>query len=110
MWYYKNGKCLVSTNVVTGMKNSHDTTKGLFHIWERKSPARLVGETWDTMVNYWLAVTYDGIGIHDSTWRTSGYGGNIYTYDGSHGCINTPYDQAKKIYDNCSVGTPVVIY
>lgn len=110
MWYYKNGKCLVSTNVVTGMKNSHDTTKGLFHIWERKSPARLVGETWDTMVNYWLAVTYDGIGIHDSTWRTGGYGGNIYTYDGSHGCINTPYDQAKKIYDNCSVGTPVVIY
>lgn len=110
MWYYKNGVCIVSTDVVTGMKNSHDTTKGLFYIWQRKSPARLVGATWDTYVNYWLAVTYDGIGIHDSTWRTGGYGGNIYTYDGSHGCINTPYDQVKKIYDNCTMNTPVVIY
>lgn len=110
MWYYKNGKCLVSTPVVTGMKNSFDTTKGLFYVWEKKSPARLVGETWDTQVNYWLAVTHDGIGIHDSTWRTSGYGGNIYTYNGSHGCINTPYDKVKTIYNNCTVGTPVVVY
>ncbi len=110
MWFYKNGQCLVSTPVVTGMKNSYDTTKGLFYVWEKKSPSRLVGPTWDVYVDYWLGVTYDGIGIHDSTWRTSGYGGNIYTYDGSHGCINTPYDKVKKIYDNCPMGTPVVIY
>lgn len=110
MWYYKNGECIVSTPVVTGMKNSYDTTKGLFYVWEKKSPARLVGPTWDVQVNYWIAITTDGIGIHDSTWRSSGYGGNIYTYDGSHGCVNTPYDKVKKIYSNCSIGTPVVIY
>lgn len=110
MWYYKNGRCIASTPVVTGMKNKYDTPKGLFHVWEKKSPARLVGPTWDVVVNYWIGITSSGIGLHDSMWRTTGYGSNIYTYDGSHGCINTPYDQVKKIYDNCTLGTPVVVY
>lgn len=110
MWYYKNGELIVSTDVVTGYKNAHDTPTGLYYIINKASPAELVGETWDVWVNFWLGVTYDGIGIHDSTWRTGGYGGNIYTYDGSHGCINTPYDAVKKIYENCKENTPVVIY
>lgn len=110
MWFYKNGELIVSTDVVTGYKNAHDTPTGLYYIINKASPAELVGETWDVWVNYWLGVTNDGIGIHDSTWRYSGYGGNIYTYDGSHGCINTPYDAVKKIYDNCEENTPVVIY
>ena len=110
MWYYKNGELIVSTDVVTGYKNAHDTPTGLYYIINKASPAELVGETWDVWVNFWLGVTYDGVGIHDSTWRTGGYGGNIYTYDGSHGCINTPYDAVKKIYDNCKENTPVVIY
>lgn len=109
MWYYKEGKLIVSTDVVTGNKNSHDTPTGLYYIINKASPTRLVGDTWDVYVNYWLGVTYDGVGIHDATWR-SGFGGNIYTYNGSHGCINTPYDQVKKIYENCSEKTPVVIY
>lgn len=110
MRYYKAGKCIADTPVVTGMKNKYDTPKGLFYVWEKKSPARLIGPTWDVQVNYWIGITTDGIGIHDSMWRASGYGGNIYTYDGSHGCINTPYDKVKSIYNNCSLGTPVVIY
>lgn len=110
MWYYKDGKLIVSTDVVTGYKNAHDTPTGLYYVINKASPAELVGETWDVWVNFWLGVTYDGVGIHDSTWRTGGYGGNIYTYDGSHGCINTPYDAVKKIYDNCKENTPVVIY
>lgn len=110
MWYYKDGELLVSTDVVTGYKNAHDTPTGLYYVINKASPAELVGSSWDVWVNYWLGVTYDGVGIHDSTWRTSGYGGSIYTYDGSHGCINTPYDAVKKIYDNCVENTPVIIY
>ncbi len=111
MWYYEKGKLVVSTPVVTGLKYGRDTTTGLFDIFNKESPARLVGETWDTYVNYWLAVTYDGIGIHDSTWRADyEYGGDTYTYDGSHGCINTPYDKVEEMYEKVKVGTPVVIY
>ncbi|MEE0859130.1 MAG: L,D-transpeptidase family protein [Acutalibacteraceae bacterium] len=111
MWYFENGKLVVSTPVVTGLKYGRDTSTGLYDVYNKESPARLVGESWDTYVNYWLAVTYDGIGIHDSTWRSNWeYGGNTYTYDGSHGCINTPYDKVEELYELVEVGTPVVIY
>lgn len=111
MWYFEDGKLVVSTPVVTGMKYYNDTSTGLYEIYNKESPARLVGETWDTYVNYWMAVTYDGIGIHDSTWRYDyEYGGSTYTYDGSHGCINTPYYKVEELYELVDIGTPVVIY
>lgn len=49
------------------------------------------------------------VGIHDATWRTE-FGGNMYQWDGSHGCINVPYDKAAAIYANIEVGMPVVVY
>ena len=111
MWYFEKGKLVVSTPVVTGLKNARDTSKGLFEVYFKQSPANLVGETWDTVVTYWMAVTYDGQGIHDASWRwDSEYGGNTYTYDGSHGCINTPYDKVQKMYERVEIGTPVIIY
>ena len=111
MWYFEKGKLVVSTPVVTGMKYYNDTTSGLFDVYFKQSPARLVGETWDTDVNYWMAVTYDGIGIHDSLWRYNyEYGGSTDTYNGSHGCINTPFEKVEKMYELVDVGTPVVIY
>ena len=30
--------------------------------------------------------------------------------DGSHGCVNTPYENAEKIYNNIEKGVPVVVY
>ena len=38
-----------------------------------------------------------GIGFHDATWR-SAFGGNIYEYSGSHGCVNLPPNAAKSLY------------
>lgn len=110
MWYYVDGKLYCDTDVVTGNYKTHDTTKGYHKIISKSSPATLVGPGYETVVNYWMAVTYDGIGIHDSTWRTSGYGGSIYKGDGSHGCINTPYSVVKKMYNKMKVNTPVIIY
>jgi len=49
------------------------------------------------------------IGIHDATWRSK-FGGQIYITDGSHGCINTPYDVASKIFEYITQGTPVICY
>ena len=45
MWYYKDGKLIVSTDVVTGYKNAHDTPTGLYYVINKASPAELVGET-----------------------------------------------------------------
>ena len=50
-----------------------------------------------------------GIGIHDATWRSS-FGGSIYVYSGSHGCINTPYELAQTIFSEVEKGMPVICY
>ncbi len=65
-------------------------------------------EEWDVTVNYWISFYGTSYGFHDATWR--GYfGGSIYTYDGSHGCVNLPLWAAEKLYNNVEDGTPVYI-
>lgn len=112
MWFYVNDKLYCDTDVVTGNDDGrHNTTKGCFKIFQRSSPATLVGDDYETVVNYWLGFTYDGIGIHDSTWRPeSDYGGSTYKWNGSHGCVNTPYNAVQKIYNKARIGTYVVVY
>ena len=39
-------------------------------------------------------------GIHDAVWRTE-FGGNLYQLEGSHGCVNLPYDQAAATSQQC---------
>lgn len=111
MWYYINDKLYVDTPVVTGNADGqHDTPKGVHHIMVHQTPARLVGPTWDVEVSYWMQFTIDGCGIHDSTWRSSWeYGGKTYLTSGSHGCVNTPLDKVKKIFNKSGVGTTVVV-
>lgn len=109
MKMFVDNKLYVETPVVTGNIGQHSTTKGHHTVIGMKSPARLKGDGWDVVVNYWLKFTYDGQGIHDSTWR-SGYGGSIYMGNGSHGCVNTPFEAVKKIYSKGYVGMPVIIY
>lgn len=114
VYMYVNNKLIVKTPVVTGYYNVYDTTHGYHYIISKKTPATLKGsagdDTWNVDVKYWLGFTYDGQGFHDSTWRYSGYGGSIYKYDGSHGCVNTPYDAMGKIFSKAYVGMPVIVY
>lgn len=108
MWYYKNGKLVVETDVVTGNYGTNDTPKGAYSIIYKASPATLMN---NSHVTFWLPFTSDGCGIHDASWRSSWeYGGTRYKGHGSHGCVNTPYNAAKKIYNNISSGTRVVVY
>lgn len=112
MWYYRNGQLYCHTDVVTGNDDGyHNTPKGAFSIWQRQSPTTLYGPGYASYVNYWMAFTYSGVGIHDSSWRSnSEYGGNTYKGNGSHGCVNTPYSAVKKIYQKAGYGTRVVVY
>lgn len=111
MWMYKNGKLICNTPVVTGNDDGvHNTPKGVYSMICHQSPARLVGETWNVKVSFWMQFTSDGCGIHDSTWRADWeYGGTTYKGNGSHGCVNTPYSSVKKIYDNSYVGYKVIV-
>ncbi len=116
MWFYKNGTCLVDTPVVTGNPNKGNGTPagGVWRLKDKKSPSVLVGRRPDGSIEYETPVTYwmpfnGGIGIHDLSKRSS-YGGDIYLYNGSHGCINTPMDAVRTIYENIVVNNPVVVY
>ena len=110
MWYYKNGKLYFSTKVVTGTKGTHDTVTGKFRIKNKVKGTYLVGEDYKTWVNYWMLIDpKTQIGLHDATWRSS-FGGNIYKYNGSHGCVNMPYEKAQELYNTADVGTLVLIY
>lgn len=66
-------------------------------------------DEWDVTVNYWLAFIGGTYGFHDATWR-SYFGDYIYTWDGSHGCVNLPLWAAETLYNNAEEGTPVFIY
>lgn len=111
LWYYKDSSLFLESNVVTGYPyNGHSTPTGVFCIWSREKDRYLVGETYNTHVDYWMPINWDGVGLHDAWWQTA-FGGEIYkTANGSHGCINLPLDIAEAIYNNASVGTPVIIY
>lgn len=111
LWFYKNGTLFLESDIVSGYPyNGHSTPTGVFCVWSRERDRQLVGETYDTHVDYWMPINWDGVGLHDAWWQTA-FGGTIYqTAYGSHGCINLPTDIAAQIYQNVEVGTPVVVY
>ncbi len=110
MWCYENGVCIVDTPVVTGNPNKDNATPsgGVWAIDAKKRNAILVGEGYQSPVDYWMPFNGD-VGIHDMQTRAY-FGSTIYLTNGSHGCVNTPYDAAQTIYNAVSVGTPVVVY
>ncbi|MFA9378073.1 MAG: L,D-transpeptidase family protein [Lachnotalea sp.] len=109
MWFYKEGELIVSTDIVTGnTTRGNGTPTAVGYIYNKVRNINLVGTGYVAFVHYWMKVN-GSIGIHDASWRKN-FGGTIYTTNGSHGCINTPYDNVKTIYENIEVGTPVVIF
>lgn len=104
---YDSNEKILTTPVVTG-KDSSPSDIGLFDIDYKMRDTNLTdGVTYDVPVDYWMPYN-DGEGIHDSTWRDA-YGGEIYHYDGSHGCINTPYKAVSKVYDTLETGSHVLV-
>ena len=110
LWFYKNGLLITQGDVVTGNDGSVKTRTpmGIYKIDYKERNATLEGEDYAAPVNFWMPFN-GGIGIHDASWRTD-FGGELYKTGGSHGCINSPYDVAKTVFDNIETGTPVVCY
>ena len=115
VWYYKNGQVLLSTDIVTGrLSEGALTNKGVGAILSKKKDSKLKGKNFDgsdyeTPVKYWMPIGWDGEGFHDANWRYA-FGGNIYLYNGSHGCLNMPPSQAEKLFNLVEHNTPVVVY
>lgn len=118
MWYIVDGAVALDTDVVTGYPTpDKETPSGVYSILEKEPNSILKGEfipgtnqrEYETMVSYWMRVTWSGIGFHDASWQPA-FGGTLYTSIGSHGCINMPVDKAGELYNMMPVGTPVIIH
>lgn len=109
LFVYQDGELKTESDFVSGNSSrGYDTPEGVYGITYKQRNATLVGETYQTPVSYWMPFNKN-IGMHDATWRSS-FGGNIYRTNGSHGCINLPYQAAQEIYGYIEKGTPVICY
>ena len=119
-WMYdESGNLIWQSAIVSGKPDGeHNTPTGVWTILDKKSPEILKGNIdpatgqreYETKVQYWMAVTYSGVGFHDATWQ-SGFGGSRYANGaGSHGCMNLPLYAAGSLYSLCKSGDIVVIH
>ena len=113
IWFYVDGELIVESDLVSGcVAKGTETQTGAFPLAYKESPSVLTGgdaaNGWRTEVTYWMPF-FDGQGLHDATWRSS-FGGDIYLTNGSHGCVNLPYDTADKIYNNIEAGVAIILY
>lgn len=109
LFLYSNGTRILDTDFVSGnTSNGNGTPVGAYGLTYKERDATLNGENYSTPVSYWMP--YCGnVGMHDASWRSS-FGGNIYTTNGSHGCVNLPPSAAKTIYSYVDTNYPVLVY
>ena len=114
---------IVSGNYSTNKKYDHSTGLGLYQIFEKSRNRDLVGpnNSYRSYVNYMMKFNKNGEGLHDANyhidesgkmrgWRSDWeFGGDTYDGDGSHGCGNMKYKDAKKLYEIVDYETKVLV-
>ncbi len=117
MYYYREGMLIFESDIVSGdpSKADRETPTGVYCLYYKKLNEILRGEKqengefeYETPVQYWMPFN-GGVGFHDANWQAS-FGGDVYTYNGSHGCINLPVSKAAELYEIIDTETPIVVF
>lgn len=117
LWYYIDGELYVESDLVSGTytNKGRRTPGGVYLLTYKQRDRVLRGDrrsdgtySYESPVKFWMPFN-GGIGLHDASWRGK-FGGTIYKYSGSHGCINLPYKNAKAIYEKIDKETPIVCF
>ena len=117
LWIYKDHNVIFETDIVSGNNDSeHRTPAGAFFAYDKQRDTTLRGDKQDdgewgyeTDVDYWIRLTDTGIGLHDASWRYY-FGGNIWNWNGSHGCINCPTWAMPTIFELVEQNMPVAVH
>lgn len=113
LWMYKDNVIVLESDIVSGTETDPErrTPRGIGRIWAHEEQ-RVLGtmevQGYEAPVSYWMPFNYLDCGFHDLD--RSAYGGTIYMYNGSHGCINMPLDKAGELYNMTDDGIPVIIH
>lgn len=114
VWVYNSNKVVMDSPCVTGTKGSHDTPTGVFKVSEMRKDYVMHGENadgskYESHCQRFMRLTNRGVALHDAPWRGV-FGGSIYKYSGSHGCVNLPPAFALKLFDKIDNGTMVIVH
>ena len=117
--YDESGKIIWESFIVSGLTDGkHETPTGEYAINEyMTTDMMLIGldededgkPDYESHVDYWMPFIAWNVGLHDADWRYK-FGGEIYTYDGSHGCVNLPPEKAKELYGIVKIGDKVSVH
>ena len=117
--YDTDGKTVLwRSYIVSGnTSDGHGTITGEFTIENHDRDIIMVGADEDhdgepdyrTPCSYWMGFYLNSVGIHDAPWR-SYFGGDIYTWYGSHGCVNVPYEKAEELWNLTDFGDKVYVH
>ena len=112
-WYYRNNELIMDYDVVSGTEtmSSRRTPRGVCKIVGHAAGVVLgtyAVQGYEQWVDYWMPFNYVGCGFHDLS--RGAYGGSIYMYNGSHGCLNMRWSEAKNLYENIEDGLPVIVH
>ena len=116
VYMYQNGTVVWDSPCVTGnVSKDHTTPDGIYTLAYKQTDRVLRGKKqadgtyeYESHVDYWMPFN-GGIGFHDASWRSK-FGGTIYQYGGSHGCVNLPVEKAKALYGLVYKGIPVICH
>ena len=127
MRVYDHGQLVRAFPVTTGQPNL-PSVPGAWQIGSKLHPTIFKAGVpkssphWypDTLIYYAMQYHSNGYFLHDAWWRTQfgpgtnfphhDTGGNPFSDEGSHGCINMAKSNAAWLYAFVAAGTPVIVY
>jgi len=100
----REGQKTIYTIPITSGKEKTPTREGTFSVQRKLRTSRMKGKDYD-IADVPYTMYYSGsYAIHGAYWRSN------FGRRASHGCVNLPVTQAKKLYSWAGVGTKIVIH
>ncbi len=112
IWH--NGE-IVKTMPTSMGSDKHPTPNGVYYTMEKLRDMYMDSSTYGvpvdspegyrTYVEYATRMSWSGIFLHAAPWSVNQQGvSNV-----SHGCLNVSTENAKYVFDNFPIGTPIVV-
>ena len=112
MDYYEDEVLILSSPIVSGNGEITDETiHGKYEVRRMSTDTYLMGRDYLEHVDYWMGFDESGrvYGLHDASWRDE-FGGDIWLYDPSRGCVNMPTDKIAILFEYAQLGTEVYVH